>query len=113
MLDDQVLHDGQVARANGAGCVRRHLVCGDGGGTAWQDGCQGMGRVVVHHGAGDATAYELATNRVRLRRQAPMRPSPALLLRSCPFVGTASGPFFKGFRRYIVALCAGNCYALA
>ena len=50
--DDQVFHDGQVARADGAGRVRRHLVGGDGGGAAWEYGRQGVGRMVVlHHGA--------------------------------------------------------------
>ena len=34
LLDDQVFHDGQVARADSARCVRRHLVGGDGGGAA-------------------------------------------------------------------------------
>ena len=52
LLDDQVFHDGQVARANGAGRVRRHLVGRDGGGAAGQRGRQGVGRMVVlHHGA--------------------------------------------------------------
>ena len=36
--DDQVFHDGQVARADGVRCVRRHLVGRDGSGAAGQSG---------------------------------------------------------------------------
>lgn len=34
--DNQIFHDGQVARADGARCVRCHLVGGDGCGAARQ-----------------------------------------------------------------------------
>ena len=52
LLDKQIAHDGQVARADGVGRVRRYLVCGDGSRAALQGGRQGVGRMVVlHHGA--------------------------------------------------------------